>query len=101
MFAHATAALPDGPAVAWGFTNVPAQIEAIRETILAQERMWKDMGMEEAGEDGHDGPFGDPMAVLRKLDTRMLQRYLGPASWHVTATGEGFVGKSFLLPPVD
>ncbi|MCP3902089.1 MAG: hypothetical protein GY715_00515, partial [Planctomycetes bacterium] len=107
-FARAMGTLEHGQVVGWGYTNVvemingavrtgELQMQQIRNAVAnaEAEAMPGDMDMEDfAHMDLAGSMLGD---LLGDVDVDLLRRHLGPATWEMTATDQGFLVKSYML----
>ena len=101
-YQRAVDTLSDEPIVGFGYSSTIDLIEATRETMrLAAEQMIeqiKEFDPEFAAEYEQQ-----QMAKLKQweaIDLELLGQFIGPSSWSVHATHDGFVIRAYLLAPV-
>jgi hypothetical protein len=99
-FRMARDATGDDAAVAWGFTDAVADFEYERAVALAD---LSDMIAEGLPDEMAEELLGDMpekiKAQLKDVTPEMLRRYVGPFSWRVENTDDGYVMKYALLRP--
>lgn len=99
QFQRATAVLSPEPLVAWGYSDTIASMEATmvvqRESMqktIEQMRQWDPETAQEMEES-----MAKQMGFLNKLDFALMRRYIGPASWQVRSTNDGFIMNVYQL----
>jgi hypothetical protein len=105
MAKAALAAIPAGPAVGWGFTDIVMQMEATDAMSKhMQEAMIADMRQhnpEEADEFEAAMKEGEGESPWDKVTADVLARYIGPMAWWTGVNDTGFDARMFLLAPVE
>ncbi len=101
-YQRAVDTLSDEPIVGFGYSSTIDLIEATRETMrLTTEQMIeqiKEFDPQSAAEYEQQ-----QMAKLKQweaIDLELLGQFIGPSSWSVHATHDGFVIRAYLLAPV-
>ncbi|MCI0630194.1 MAG: hypothetical protein L0Y44_06010 [Phycisphaerales bacterium] len=102
-FQRAAAALPVRGAAAWGYTDTVNSIEA----TLAQQRMMlqKEIDQQRAWDPesaaAMEARLKEELALLDKIDFKLLREHIGPSIWRMRATEDGFEGNAYLLSAKD
>jgi len=101
-FQRAMGTLGQEAVVAWGYADVVesmvATMRANRLRMEAIEAMWaEELEDEELDMVGRANPFD----IFAELDVDFIERYIGPVSWKVVATDQGFVTRVYLLGAND
>ncbi len=102
-YQRAVETLPDEPTVAFGYSSTIDLIEATMETM----RLTTEQTIEQIKE--FDPEYAaeyeqEQMAMLKQweaIDLELLGEFIGPSTWSVQATHDGFVIRAYLLAPVE
>ena len=103
-FRHVHSSLGNGNVVGWGYIDTIADFEFERAVALADLRglLEDPMLADELAADLLEGvSLDDVQTRLREMTPELLRRYVGPSSWTVKSTDDGFVLKHMLLRPAD